>query len=298
MAPPSNRRTGFSRKAQYTAFLGYAAGLLAAAVGLVLLAISIYQPAMFGAFRTAAADAAAPFGDAAASGRDAGADVFRTLAGYFESGAEHARLERELKLAKTRLVESQALKAENARLRDLLRIVREDGEPVAVTRLVSSTAVSTRRIATIGAGKARGVESGMPVRSRLGLVGRVIETGSNSSRVLLVSDSESLVPVRRATDGVAAFAQGRGDGTLRVRLVNLGINPLRVGDVMVTSGSGGLYRPNTPVAVIAEKLRDGAIARVLADPGATDFVIVESSWAPAAPSSSPAPPANSDGAEP
>ena len=42
----------------------------------------------------------------------------------------------------------------------------------------------------------------------MGLVGRVLETGARSSRVLLLTDPESLVPVRRSTDNVVAFAEG------------------------------------------------------------------------------------------
>jgi rod shape-determining protein MreC len=133
----------------------------------------------------------------------------------------------------------------------------------------------------------------MPVRSPLGLVGRVLEVGSSTSRVLLATDTESLVPARRATDGVPAFVQGRGDGRLQVRLINLGLNPLKPGDVFVTSGSGGLYRPGTPVAIIVSLTRDGGIARLLSDPAATEYVTVEPVWAPA--SDLPRPPEH-DGA--
>jgi rod shape-determining protein MreC len=86
------------------------------------------------------------------------------------------------------------------------------------------------------------------------------------------------VPVRRSRDGIPAFATGRADGQLQIRLINLGLNPLKVGDVLVTSGSGGLYRPGTPVAVIAQLTRDGGVARVLSDPAASEFVIVEQIW--------------------
>ena len=52
----------------------------------------------------------------------------------------------------------------------------------------------------------------MPVRSPLGLLGRVLEVGRSTSRVLLVTDTESVVPARRAQDGVAAFVQSRRTG--------------------------------------------------------------------------------------
>ena len=60
-----------------------------------------------------------------------------------------------------------------------------------------------------------------------------------------------------------------------LKLINMGINPLKRGDVFVTSGAGGLYRPGIPVAVVESRTRDGAIARILGDPAAADFVIVE-----------------------
>jgi rod shape-determining protein MreC len=157
----------------------------------------------------------------------------------------------------------------------LLALTEQSPRPVAVTQLIASTAASTRRFATIAAGTDQGIAVGMPVRTPLGLIGRVLEVGGNTSRVLLVTDTESVVPVRRVTDGVPAFAQGRADGTLQLRLINLGINPLKPRDIFVTSGSGGLYRPNTAVAMVVKVTRDGAIARMLSDPAASEFVAVE-----------------------
>src|SRR5690606_39270863 len=120
----------------------------------------------------------------------------------------------------------------------------------------------------IAAGSSDGVRVGMPVVSPMGLVGRVVAVGRGSARVLLLTDSESMVPVRRATDSVEAFAEGRSDGLLRLRLINLGINPLEEGDVFVTSGAGGLFRPGIAVAMVTEITRDGAIAQLLSNPAA------------------------------
>jgi rod shape-determining protein MreC len=291
MAPPANRRFGFSRRAQYTTFLSYTAGVIGAVVGLGLVIVSVANPGVFSSLRGAAADVTEPAARATAGGRAAGSDVLGSIAGFFTRGSEHARLERELAEAKVRLIEAQAIKAENRRLKDLLDLTRTDEGAVAVARLTSSTGGSTRRFATLDAGRDKGLTKGMPIRSTLGLVGRVLEVGGSTSRVLLITDTESIVPVRRATDGVPAFVQGNGDGTLRVRLINLGINPLKKGDVMVTSGSGGLYRPGTPLAILTEILRDGAVARVLSDPSDTDHVMVEKVWMQQSP---PPPPAGNE----
>lgn len=275
MAPPANRRSGHSRRAQYSSFFGFLAGVLGALIGIVLLVVSIRNPDLFSTPRSVASEAVEPIGAAGAQTREAGRDVFSVLEGYILAGTRYDKLRRELAQARSDLAQAQAIKAENLRLKRLLGISEAGARPVAVTRLVGSTAASSRRFATIGVGRDEGVTQGMPVRSELGLVGRVLEAGSGTARVLLVTDTQSLVPVRRAQDGVAAFAQGRGDGTLVVRLIALGINPLRKGDVLVTSGAGGLYRTGIPVAVVTGLTADGAQARVLSDPAATDYVMVE-----------------------
>ncbi|TCM22012.1 rod shape-determining protein MreC [Novosphingobium sp. PhB165] len=292
MAPPANRRSSYSRRAQYSTFLSYSAGVLGAVVGIGLVVVSLVNPDMFSSLRGFASDATEPASQAAAGGRELGRNTLAEISGFLHSGSENARIRRELDEAKVRLVQAQATNAENQRLKALLGIRDGDATPVAFSRLTASTGASTRRYATLGAGRDKGVITGMPVRSPMGLVGRVLEVGASSSRVLLITDSESLVPVRRATDGVPAFAQGAADGTLRIRLINLGINPLKKGDVLVTSGSGGLYRPGTPMAIVTDLLRDGAMARVLSNPSDTDYVMVERAWAPPPP---PPPAVSPDG---
>jgi len=280
MPPSANRRPGQSRRAQYTTFFGYLAGMLGALLGAGVLVMSLMNPQAFSGVRGLAADTAGPGGRAIASTRDAGGGVIAAVSGYFRAGSQNARLNRELRIAKVRLAESQAIAAENRRLKSLLGIAQSNADRVAVTRIVGSTASSTRRFATLGAGSDSGVMVGMPVRSESGLVGRVLEVSRSTARVLLVTDSENVVPARRARDGLPAFVQGLGDGSVKIRLINLGVNPLRKGDSFVTSGSGGLYRPGTAIAVVTRVTPDGAIARVLSDPATIEYAMVERSWTP------------------
>lgn len=272
-------------------FAGYVVAGAGALLGAALLVISLLRPETFSGLRTTAADIASPTGEVGAAGRVGGQNFFETIAAYYRAGSRNAELEREVVLARVRLAEAEAIKQENARLEAVLELASGENEPVAVARLVGSTSSSARRFGYISVGRDDGVRPGMPVTSPMGLVGRVLETGSGSARILLLTDSESMVPVRRSTDNVVAFAEGRSDGSLRMRLINLGVNPLKVGDVFVTSGSGGLFRPGIPVAVATELTRDGAIAQLLSNPAATDVVVVEPIWLPEAVSAlrSPAP---------
>lgn len=274
MAPSAQRHAGFSKRAQYTLFTGYIAAGLGTLVGALLLAISLWQPQFLSGLRGSAQDAALPATSTVAAARTESKGLVASIRGYLRAGSQNAALKREVEIARIRLKEAAAVRQENERLKALLAIRDGEVKPVAIARLVGSTAASSRRFAYLGAGRAQGVTVGMPVLSPRGVVGRILEAGRNSSRVLLILDSESVLPVRRAGDELVAFAEGRGDSLLRIKLINLGLNPLKVGDLFLTSGAGGYYRPGTAVAILTHKSADGGLARIVSDPAATDYVAV------------------------
>ena len=276
----SSRRSSYSRKAQYGVFTGYVLAGIGAVIGAVLLGLSLWQPATFGGPRGVAQEAVRPIGNASSVGRSEGQGFIESITGYYRAGSQNALLKEEVELARIKLAESEALEQENLRLKELIGLSETDAPSVAVARLIGSSASSTRRFGYISAGRNDGVEIGMPVRGPRGVVGRILETSPNTSRVLLLTDSQSVLPVRLDRENVIAFAEGRGDGLLQIRLINLGINPLKKGDVMVTSGSGGYYKPGMAVAIVTEVTDDGAIGRIISDPAATDYVSVEPIWQP------------------
>jgi rod shape-determining protein MreC len=100
--------------------------------------------------------------------------------------------------------------------------------------------------------------------------------------VLLVSDRANIVPARLLRGGIPVISQGRGDGTIDVRPLEVGRNPFKRGDIIITSGTGGLYPPLVPIARVVKLDDDGAVAIPLADPANTSFAIVEPAYEPAA----------------
>src|SRR6478609_7078020 len=117
MAPPAHRRSGVNRKAQLGVFAGYVVAGLGALFGAALLAISLLRPETFNGLRSMASDAAAPVGEAGAMGRISGQNVFDAIGGYYNAGLRNAQLEQEMRIARVRLAEADALKQENARLK-------------------------------------------------------------------------------------------------------------------------------------------------------------------------------------
>jgi rod shape-determining protein MreC len=278
----NNRRPGFSRKAQYGLFIGYVIAVAGMVVAILLLAIAVIDPKGFNAIKGTALDVTAPISSAGRGVVRFFGGISGTASDYFRAGSQNARLRAQLQATQRELLKAKSAEAENRRLLQLLRLGGELEDEITVARIVSSSFQSPRRFATLSAGSASGVRIGLPVRSTDGLIGRIIETGRWASRILLVTDGRSQVPVRMVRDGTPALAAGRGDGTLELRTLEVGENPFRRGDVLVTSGIGGIFPPNIPVATVVRIEGDTAIATPIADPARLDFAIVERAYMPAA----------------
>jgi rod shape-determining protein MreC len=282
MARPSGPRPGWSRRAQYGLFFSFIAAIGAVAVGLVLLAFSIASPGGFKDLRGLALDATAPVTGifhqvtATVDGMISGAG------NYWDAASQNGALRKQRDSMRQQLVVAKAVQQENKQLKAALQLRERTPQSVAAGRLVGSSFQSPRRFAILSVGSSDGVAVGMPVRAAEGLIGRVIDSGSLASRVLLVSDSASIVPARLLRTGQAVIAQGRGDGSLVLKPLEVGRNPFRPGDLVITSGTGGLYPPLVPLGRVVRLDGDNAIALPLADPERVSFAIAERPYEPAA----------------
>ncbi|WP_339348069.1 rod shape-determining protein MreC [uncultured Sphingomonas sp.] len=292
MAPSKDRRPGFSRRAQYSLFLAYILGIAGAVMGAALLALSTFQPAAFAMLRAGVAELTAPVSGAVATGVRWLAVIPDTVGSYIFVHDENVRLRAQAERNSRALVIGREAQLENVRLRRLLALRDRTGEVVVAARIVSTTASSTRRYGLLNAGSWQGVADGQPVSGPEGLIGRVLYTGPNTARVLLLTDAESVVPVYRLRDGRPALAAGRGDGLIDVRTIDTADGDFRPGDVFVTSGTGGIFVPGVPVARVLHKGTDSAPARPFARPSALDVAIVHRAFMPpppAVPAPTPSP---------
>ncbi|OWK34075.1 cell shape-determining protein MreC [Sphingomonas dokdonensis] len=287
MAASRDRRPGFSRRAQYSLFLSYILAVAGATVGLVLLVLSQFNPPAFAALRSAATEVTAPVSSGASAVIRAVASVPQTISTYFRVHDENAALRAEVARTHDTLVQARIIVRDNRRLRGLLKLRDVTPKVVTAARIVSSSATSTRRFGVLNAGRWQGVRPGMPVRGPDGLIGRVVETGPNTARVLLASDPESVIPVRRIGDGMPALAAGRGDGLIDIRSVGTTNAHLEPGDRFVTSGVGGLYAPGVLVGRVLKRGADNAPAVPFAHPDTLDFVLVSEPFLPPPPAAEP-----------
>jgi rod shape-determining protein MreC len=281
-------RPGWSRRAQYGLFFSFLAVIAGIFVGLFLLVLSLVAPATFNGVRGAALDVTGPIASSLHEVTATATGLVSGASDYWDAASQNGELKRERNAMLRRMVEAKAIIQENRQLKAALQLREQTHDAVAAGRIVGSSFSSPRRFAILSVGSNDGVGVGMPVRSPDGLVGRIIDTGAFASRVLLVSDRANIVPARLLRGGIAVISLGRGDGTIDVRPLEVGRNPFKRGDIIITSGTGGLYPPLVPIARIVKLDDDGAVAIPLADPANTSFAIVEPPFEPAASADQPA----------
>jgi rod shape-determining protein MreC len=164
--------------------------------------------------------------------------------------ADNARLkEQNLRLLEWQSAARQ-LSVENAALRQLLKMPANPNRPTAVTgRVVADAGGLFVHTVLVDVGTEDGVARGMAAVNERGLIGRVIEVGRHSARVLLVTDFNSRIPVMVEPSRDQAILAG--NNTRRPNLVFLPLNPrLSVGDRVVTSGRGGVLPPGLEIGTV------------------------------------------------
>jgi rod shape-determining protein MreC len=164
--------------------------------------------------------------------------------------AENARLkEQNLRLLEWQSVARQ-LDVENAALRQLLKMRAHPNRPTAVTgRVVADAGGPFVHTVLLDVGLEDGAARGMAAVNERGMIGRVIEVGRHSARVLLLTDFNSRIPVLVEPSRDQAILAG--NNTRRPNLVFLPLNPrLVVGNRVLTSGRGGVLPPGLEIGTV------------------------------------------------
>lgn len=164
---------------------------------------------------------------------------------------ENERLREENRRLLAWQAEAVKLTVQNRALRDMLKTPPVERAPVLTTaRIVADSGGVFVHTLLLDAGANRDVVDGMAAVNHQGLVGRVIDVGSTSARVLLITDFNSRIPVVVEGSGDQAILEG--DNTVEPALRFLPINPaFKVGDRIVTSGRGGLIPPGLLIGQIS-----------------------------------------------
>jgi rod shape-determining protein MreC len=206
----------------------------------------------------------------AAPGRWTGLGV-DFVSSYFFTASENRKLKAELKEMRGYRDMYLAEVDKNQSYRSLLGLRTDPPIPMVAARVVADTRGPFANTRLADSGSEKGVVVGNPVMNERGLVGRVVGVARGASRVLLLTDIASRTPVM--VDRTNARAILTGDGGPNPKLEYLrGVDPIKEGDRVVTSGDGGVVPRGLPVGAAVKGL-DGRWRVVLfADDAAIDYV--------------------------
>lgn len=194
-----------------------------------------------------------------------------TSAAFADRGellAENDRLKREQLGANFRLQRFAALEVENARLRELLDSTAVLGERVLIAEILAVDLDPYRQRLNVNRGLADDVFVGQALLDANGVVGQVVKVGPLTAEAVLITDADHAVPVTVNRNGLRTIAVGTGDSS-RLRLPYLTNSAdVRVGDLLVSSGLGGVFPSGYPVGKVIEvRQRPGqSFAEVIAEP--------------------------------
>ena len=152
---------------------------------------------------------------------------------------------------------AQALKAENDSLRALAGYQPVEESKYITARVIGQSPDTLSASLTINTGSEENVQELQPVIDAYGLIGRVTELADNHSRVLLLTDSNSKIPVVTADSRVHGILIGTGDELMRLTFLGADWEKIPVGESVVTTEEGKLIPGGIAVGSVFKRDKHG-----------------------------------------
>ena len=176
---------------------------------------------------------------------------------------EARHLENRVQLQKLDIIEK-----ENERLRELLSATSKTTERLLISEIINVDVDPYRQLILLNKGSNSDVYRGQAIMDAQGIMGQIIHVSLLSSTAMFITDASHVLPVQIDRSGLRANAFGTGKMD-QLNLRHLPHNAdIRVGDTLITSGLGGVFPPNYPVARITEVERPAGepFASIIATP--------------------------------
>jgi rod shape-determining protein MreC len=171
---------------------------------------------------------------------------------------EARHLENRVQLQKLDIIEK-----ENARLRSLLSATPKTTERLLISEIINVDVDPYRQLILLNKGSNSDVHQGQPIIDAQGIMGQIVHVGAISSTAMLITDASHAIPVQIDRTGLRANAFGTGKiNLLTLRHLTQNVD-IEVGDMLITSGLGGVFLPNYPVATVTK------VERTAGEPFAT-----------------------------
>ena len=248
-----------------------------AIIGAVLLLISdrrtVDAESSYGALRGGFETVVGPVSNVLAAPVHWFGDASSFIGGYFFAVSENRRLKAEIADLRSWRDEAIALKNVNGRYEAMLGLRSEPAVAMVAGRAISDARGPFNRAKLLDVGSAKGVRVGNPVLNEDGLVGRVTGVTGGVSRMIMLTDVASRLPVLIDRTDARAVMTGDGSGNPRLEFVR-GTGSVQPGDRILSSGDGGGLPRGIPIGVAAKGIDGSWRVKLFSDRGAIDYVRV------------------------
>lgn len=247
----SKKKSSIAGVASPYALSSGAAYIILLLLSVFLLLSSIFNPSQLSSLRTVTTDFVTPIISFVGKPFQLAAYNISSISGLASIRAENTSLKSENARLKEWYQTALMLQAENQSLQKLLNVKTQTHQNFITTRIVSDLTSNFVKTIIVSSGATDGVKKNQAVLSGEGMIGRVIEAGENSARVLLLTDINSRLPVLiEGTNQKAILTGSNGDIPLLKHL------PKDTGMVegarIVTSGDGGIFPPSLPIGRVVK----------------------------------------------
>ncbi len=244
--------------------------VLTGMAGLLLL-VSLVNPNLWATPRITALDAAAPLISAVSAPFQVVASTFSGMTGLAQLKAENSSLRAENEKLKEWYQTALLLQAENQSLKDLLNVLPEPEKSYITTRVIGDSGSSFVRTMLIEAGSAVGVQKGQAVLGDKGMIGRVLESGHNAARILLLTDINSRVPVIVEGSNQKAVLAGNNEDLPQLEHLPPDVL-IEKGARVITSGHGGQFPQGLPIGEVTSVEKGIISVTLYSDPSNASYV--------------------------
>ena len=182
---------------------------------------------------------------------------FRAIEEHLNIYKNYNLIEEELKKLKNKKYETYFLQSENKRLKEILEDITYSYDSVVARVLIDKQSPFLKSI-IINKGSKNDLIKGMAVLSDNYLIGKIVEINYTTSRVLLLSDLNSRIPVSIEPGSIQSilFGDGKNSGNVQYAKDN---TPIKTGSIIYTSGTGGLLKPGIPIGKIYNNEKQNSV---------------------------------------
>ena len=148
--------------------------------------------------------------------------------------------------------EMVTMKLKIAQYEKLLNVSSDIEFDFKTSRIVGDFSNNFNGTLIINSGKNEDIRMDMPVLGSSGIIGRISNVSKNLSRVLLINNINSRIPVIISDDGFHGILIGQGRENPKVEFAE-NIEKISIGDIVATSGKGGIFPPFQMIGQVVGK---------------------------------------------